>query len=45
MAHEHAVVPEGDRITIIDGAIQVPDHPIVPFIEGDGIGPSSCPRS
>ena len=22
-----------------DGAIQVPNHPIIPFIEGDGIGP------
>ena len=38
--YEHAVVPEdGDRITIRNGGIEVPDRPIVPFIEGDGIGP------
>jgi len=22
-----------------DGSLMVPDHPIIPFIEGDGIGP------
>ncbi|MBP7690589.1 MAG: NADP-dependent isocitrate dehydrogenase [Anaerolineales bacterium] len=34
-------VPAGDaqRITIADGKLNVPDHPIVPFIEGDGTGP------
>ena len=29
----------GEKITIVDGKLQVPDKPIVPFIEGDGIGP------
>ena len=30
----------GDKITINqDGSITVPDNPIIPFIEGDGIGP------
>ncbi len=29
----------GARITFANGRLQVPDHPIVPFIEGDGIGP------
>jgi isocitrate dehydrogenase len=29
----------GERITMDDGTLQVPDHPIIPFIEGDGIGP------
>ena len=29
----------GDRITMNAGALQVPDTPIVPFIEGDGTGP------
>jgi isocitrate dehydrogenase len=29
----------GQKITIKDGKLQVPDHPIVPFIEGDGTGP------
>ena len=28
-----------EAITMTDGTISVPDHPIVPFIEGDGIGP------
>ena len=35
----HAIVPDGDKITVEDGQIQVPQRPIVPFIEGDGIGP------
>jgi len=30
---------EGTKISISDGRLQVPDHPIIPFIEGDGIGP------
>jgi isocitrate dehydrogenase len=39
-AYTHARVPEhGETITFSDGRIQVPDHPIIPFIEGDGIGP------
>jgi isocitrate dehydrogenase len=29
----------GDKITISNGVLNVPDHPIIPFIEGDGIGP------
>jgi isocitrate dehydrogenase len=33
-------VPEGGKhISIAQGALIVPDHPIIPFIEGDGIGP------
>ncbi len=27
------------RITMANGRLNVPDHPIIPFIEGDGIGP------
>lgn len=30
---------DGEKIIFRDGAIQVPDHPVIPFIEGDGIGP------
>ena len=30
---------DGQQITIQDGVLQVPDRPIVPFIEGDGTGP------
>jgi len=29
----------GEKITIKNGALNVPDHPIIPFIEGDGTGP------
>jgi isocitrate dehydrogenase len=32
-------VPAGDPIRIADGTLQVPDRPIIPFIEGDGTGP------
>ena len=41
MAHyKHAVIPtDGDRITNEGGHLVVPDRPIIPFIEGDGIGP------
>ncbi len=30
---------EGKSISMVGGALQVPDMPIIPFIEGDGIGP------
>ena len=29
----------GNKITFLNGKINVPDNPIIPFIEGDGIGP------
>ena len=29
----------GQQITINNGKLTVPNHPIIPFIEGDGIGP------
>src|SRR5882757_6610575 len=29
----------GERITISAGKLNVPDHPVLPFIEGDGTGP------
>ena len=28
----------GERISIKNGKLQVPDHPMIPFIEGDGTG-------
>lgn len=28
----------GEKITCTEGKLSVPDHPIIPFIEGDGIG-------
>ncbi len=30
---------KGEAITLADGKLEVPDNPIIPFIEGDGIGP------
>ena len=30
---------QGEKITIVNGKINVPDNPIIPFIEGDGTGP------
>jgi len=39
MAFDKIVVPsEGEKITIREGRLHVPDHPILAFIEGDGIG-------
>jgi isocitrate dehydrogenase len=29
----------GAKITVNNGVLNVPDHPIIPFIEGDGTGP------
>jgi isocitrate dehydrogenase len=31
--------PAGQKIRIQGGKLSVPDHPIIPFIEGDGTGP------
>jgi isocitrate dehydrogenase len=39
MPYQHAKVPAGDKISISGGKLQVPDRPVVPFIEGDGTGP------
>ena len=38
--YRFAKVPaDGQRIAFGDGKLQVPDNPIIPFIEGDGTGP------
>ena len=38
--YQHLTTPTGgDTITLKDGQLHVPDQPIVPYIEGDGIGP------
>jgi len=40
MTFEKIAVPSsGERITYADGKLNVPDHPILAYIEGDGIGP------
>lgn len=33
-----ALPTEGDKITIDNGVLSVPNNPIIPFIEGDGTG-------
>jgi isocitrate dehydrogenase len=39
MAYQKIKVPtNGEKITIKDGELIVPDHPIIAFIEGDGTG-------
>jgi isocitrate dehydrogenase len=39
MAYQNVKVPEGGtKISIKDGVLQVPDNPIIPFVEGDGTG-------
>ncbi len=34
-----AIEIQGEKITVENGILNVPDHPIIPFIEGDGTGP------
>jgi isocitrate dehydrogenase len=45
MAYQHINVPaNGEKITASnDGSLIVPDNPIIPFIEGDGIGVDITP--
>ncbi len=33
------MVPPGEKIRCTNGKLEVPDRPIIPFIEGDGTGP------
>ncbi|MBM3997650.1 MAG: NADP-dependent isocitrate dehydrogenase [Planctomycetes bacterium] len=39
MPYKLSKVPAGDKISIANGTLQVPNQPILPFIEGDGTGP------
>ena len=43
--YQHIQVPaDGQKITVAaDGSLTVPDHPIIPFIEGDGTGVDITP--
>ncbi len=36
---------EGTKITVEDGKLRIPDHPIIGWIEGDGIGVDITPPS
>ncbi|MFN8400659.1 MAG: NADP-dependent isocitrate dehydrogenase [Anaerolineales bacterium] len=39
MAYENVKVPEGGaKISIQDGKLNVPNNPIIPYVEGDGTG-------
>ena len=38
-SYQHVKAPaEGAKVSLSDGKLQVPDNPVIPFIEGDGIG-------
>ncbi len=40
MTYDKIKIPaQGAKISMGGGRLQVPDHPIIPFIEGDGTGP------
>ena len=45
MAYQHIKVPaEGQKITVnADNSLNIPDQPIIPFIEGDGTGADITP--
>lgn len=44
MPYQHIKVPSvGDPITLINGVLKVPACPIIPFLEGDGIGSDITP--
>jgi isocitrate dehydrogenase len=45
MAYEKIQAPEGEKIRYENGKLIVPDHPIVAFIEGDGIGVDITPAA
>ncbi len=44
MGYQHIKVPDGEKITIAaDNSLHIPNHPIIPYIEGDGIGVDITP--
>ena len=44
MAYKNIKIPKnGSKISIENGVLSVPDNPIIPFIEGDGIGVDITP--
>ena len=43
-AYQHIKIPVGEKISVTaDNTLNVPDHPIIPFIEGDGTGVDITP--
>ena len=43
MTNQITIPAAGEKITFIDGKLSVPNNPIIPFIEGDGIGVDVTP--
>ena len=44
MAFQKIVVPAGEKISVNrDNSLNVPNQPIIPFIEGDGTGVDITP--
>src|SRR5207248_3371306 len=39
MPYKNIAPPSGEKISIENGQLEVPDQPIIPFIRGDGTGP------
>lgn len=38
MTYQFKVPTTGEKISLVGGKLSVPDHPILPFVEGDGTG-------
>ena len=45
MSYAKINIPDGEKITYANGQLNVPDNPIVAYIEGDGIGVDITPAS
>ena len=40
MSYQHIRLPDsGEKISVKDGRLNIPDQPIIGYVEGDGIGP------
>ena len=39
MAYKNVQPPAGEKISVQNGKVRCPNHPIIPFIRGDGTGP------
>ncbi|HCL92710.1 MAG TPA: NADP-dependent isocitrate dehydrogenase [Verrucomicrobiota bacterium] len=39
MPYQNVVPPAGEKISVVNGKLNVPSNPILPFIRGDGTGP------
>ncbi|MCD6339841.1 MAG: hypothetical protein J7M29_10745, partial [Verrucomicrobia bacterium] len=37
--YRNVTPPEGGKIRVVEGRLQIPENPILPFIRGDGTGP------